>query len=279
VLVETARALRALAGAFLLVTVGLFLFFEYWPARLKPYYIPIVSAAGPGATWTCWHPASPLGSRSFSRCRRRLTGSFFHGLRLGLLAAGFGVAGYCDLVRCYEFQDRTSEFRRVTEDRALLEPYLDVPHYLDVDGFGQLRAALGVPKKPELHGNGSGIDPNVLDFRKAKGRVSDRRLRRYGVNGDDAWVADKVRVVAANSTWCTRGTLRSGPGGCIPSSCGFCPEGNAMTDRLSPDTQQRWIWRVCAGAFAIGLGVGWWNIHDETPAPIGPPVLRRLTST
>lgn len=46
-----------------------------------------------------------------------------------------------------------------------------------------------------------------------------------------------------------------------------------MTNRLSPETQQRWIWWVCATTFVIGLGAGWWNIHEETPAPVGPPVI------
>lgn len=187
---------RVLTGALILVTVGLFLFLEFWPTRLKPYYMPNCFAGRPwrymdvmGPTLAAWIAILLTLPKLFDRW-------FFHVLRIVLLAVGFGVAGYGIMVRCYEFGDRASEFRRVAEDKAILAPYLDVPHFIDMDGFGAMRATLGLPERPELIGQGSGAEKIILDFRRYRGGcVWTGGARRYGVSADDAWAPSQVQAL------------------------------------------------------------------------------------
>ena len=189
------REERILTVALVVVTVGLYLFLQYWPARLKPYYMPNCFAGRP------WRYMDVIGPTTGAVIAILLTlpglsdRRVFQGLRFVVLAAGFIVAGYGIAVRCFEFHDRASEFRRVGEDKAILAPYQDVPHFIDVDGYGALRAALGMPKHPELIGRGSGAKV-ILDFRHYPGGcVWTGGARRYGVNSDDAWAPTQVQAL------------------------------------------------------------------------------------
>jgi len=188
---------RAMAAALVIVTVGLYLFLQYWPTRLKPYYLPNCFTGRP------WRYMDVIGVTTsgviailftLPALQQRWYGQAF---RIAVLAAGFGVAGYSLMVRGFEFNDRADEFRRVTADRALITPYLDVPHYMDPDGYGSIRAASHFPKKPELIGRGgTRHDKILIDMRKTNGGCAwTGGNRHYGVDADTAWSPDQIQAI------------------------------------------------------------------------------------
>jgi len=154
-LVSEARRLpareRALAMVFLFCTIGMFLFLEFWPARLRPYYLPNVFN---GRSWRYVDILVP----TLVACAAlilTLPGVFdrkvLRGLRNGLLGLCFCVAGYCLVVRYYAFDDSIADFRQAAEaSRGSLASYFRLPQLLDPEGCEQFTQALGWPDATPL---------------------------------------------------------------------------------------------------------------------------------
>lgn len=190
------REHRAVGGMLLLVTTGLFLFMEFWPARMDPYYIPNCFSGRPWRYIDVLAPTVAAWVAVILMPPRRMNRGVFQAVRVLALAGGFGIAGYCMVLRIFEFADRSMEFRQVYETKEILKPYLNVPHYIDADGSGHLQAFLGMPRKPVIIGRSSGTEEITLDLRQHEGAcVWTGGARRYGVNADDAYSPEKIRVI------------------------------------------------------------------------------------
>jgi hypothetical protein len=187
------RQERTVAMVFFASTVAVFLFLEFWPVRLKPYYVPncysgrpwrYMDVMAPGiAAWTAVVLTLPEIS-----LRPKLSA-----LRIGVVSAGLFVAGYCLVVRYFEFEDRSSDFRRVRTDCAtILDPYRELLQIIDLDGCGQLRFSLGWPRHPEVRANLS----DLLDLRRSPAAcVWTGGARRESLDGDIAWSPDRIRFL------------------------------------------------------------------------------------
>lgn len=190
------RDYRSVGVMFLLITVALFLFMEFWPTRISPYYAPNCYTGRPwryidviAPTIVAWIVVVFMQPDRFER-------GFFRWLRFATFAAGFGVAGYSLVVHIHEFDDREAEFHQVAETQEILKPYLNFPHYIDSDGCGNLLAVLGMPKLPAVYGKGAGPMDITLDFRHVDGVcVWTGGARRYGVNADDAYTPENVKPI------------------------------------------------------------------------------------
>lgn len=188
---------RMLALTFLLSTIGLFLFFEFWPARLKPYYLP---NCFPGRSWRYLDVLAPPMA-AFVSVMLTLPGIFarptLRVLRGGLLSACFCVAGYCLLVRYHQYEDSTADYRHAAAaSTTSLKFFFRLPQLLDPDGCGQFKATLGWPDETTLQTHRD----RFLDLRDSPPVcVWTGGARREGMNADASWSPDRLRILGGDA--------------------------------------------------------------------------------
>lgn len=187
------RQERMVALVFFASSLAVFLFLEFWPTRLRPYYVPNCNGGRP---WRYMDVIAP-GIAAWTAVMLTLPGISprpkLSALRTGLISLGLLVAGYSLVIRWFEFEDRTSDFRRVARDSAtVLEPYRELPQIIDIDGYAQLRFALRWPSRPELRANLS----DLLDLRRSPAVcVWTGGARRDSLDGETAWAPDRIRFL------------------------------------------------------------------------------------
>ncbi len=187
---------RALAFIFLGSALALFLFIEYWPFRIFPYYLPILFDGRP------WRYADILAPPFAASVTIVLTlPRVFHrwilnALRCGLLGACFGICGYCLVVRYYIFEDCTSDYRRAAVACATsLKSYWQLGQIMDYDGCGQFGEALGWPDKTTFQPSRT----QFLDLRDSPPVcIWTGGARREGMNADLAWQPDRLQYLGGD---------------------------------------------------------------------------------
>lgn len=187
------RQERAVALVFFASSLAVFLFLEFWPTRLRPYYVPNCNGGRPWRYMDVIAPGIAAGTAVMLTLPGISLRPVFSALRTGLLSLGLLVAGYSLVIRWFEFEDRTSDFRRVARESAtVLAPYRDLPQIIDIDGYAHLRFALRWPSQPELRANLS----DLLDLRKSPAVcVWTGGARREALDGDTAWAPDRIRFL------------------------------------------------------------------------------------
>jgi hypothetical protein len=188
---------RALAMAFLFCSVGLFLFLEFWPARLHPYYLPNIFN---GRSWRYVNVLAP----TLAACAAvilTLPGVFgrpvLQALRNGLLGLCFGVAGYGLVVRYHSFEDSTADYRHAVQaSTASLASYFCLPQLLDREGCEQLTQALGWPDATPPQS----VSTPLLDLRNSPPVcIWTGGSRRLGMNAELSWTPDRLEVLGGET--------------------------------------------------------------------------------
>jgi hypothetical protein len=184
---------RTVAFVFLGSALGLFLFFEFWPFRLRPYYLPISFDVRP---WRYTDVFAPLVA-AFAAIILTLPGVFdrwiLGALRCCLLGACFGVCGYCLVVRYHMFEDNTADYRRAAlESTTSLKSYCRLPQLIDGSGYWQFIDALGFPERSQLRLT----DTRFLDLRSSPPVcIWTGGARREGLSPESAWSPDQMEVL------------------------------------------------------------------------------------
>jgi hypothetical protein len=188
---------RALAMAFLFCSIGLFLFLEFWPARLHPYYLPNIFN---GRSWRYVDVLAP----TLAACAAvilTLPGVFDRpvvcALRNGLLGLCFGVAGYGLVVRYHAFEDSTADYRHAAEaSKASLASYFRLPQLLDPEGCEQLTQALGWPDATPLRP----VSTHSLDLRNSPPVcIWTGGSRRQGMDAEASWAPDRLELLGGEA--------------------------------------------------------------------------------
>ncbi len=188
---------RARAMAFLFCSIGIFLFLEFWPARLQPYYLPNVFN---GRSWRYVDVLAP----TLAACAAvilTLPGAFdrpvLRALRNGLLGLCFGVAGYGLVVRYHGFEDSTADYRHAAAaSKASLASYFRLPQLLDPEGCEQLTQALGWPDATPLRA----VSAHSLDLRdSAPVCIWTGGSRRQGMNAEASWAPDRLELLGGDA--------------------------------------------------------------------------------
>ena len=188
---------RTLAMAFLTCSVGLFLFLEFWPAKIRPYYLP-----------NCFSGRSPryveVLAPSIAACVAvilAMPGIYdrwvLRALRHGLLGACFGIAGYCLVVRFHQYADSIADYRQAAAACATsLKAYFELPQILDVDGCGQFTATLGWPDRSPLRSSPT----RFLDLRNSPPVcIWTGGARREGIDADASWSPDRLSILGGDA--------------------------------------------------------------------------------
>ncbi len=188
---------RAVAFVFLGSAVGLFLFLEFWPFRLRPHYLPISFDCRP------WRYTDVFGPPVAACAAVILTlpGVFdrwiLGALRCCLLGACFGIAGYCLIVRYHIFEDNTADYRRAAlASTTSLESYGRLPQLIDEGGSWQFNAALGWPEKTPLQVSRT----QFLDLRDSPPVcIWTGGARREGLEPDLVWSPDQMEILGGKA--------------------------------------------------------------------------------
>jgi len=184
---------RSVALVFLCSAIAVFLFLEFWPSKLVPYYLP---NSFTGRSWRYVDVLAP----SLAACVSvilTLPGVFdgwlLRALRNGFLCGCFGVAGYSLVVRYHGFQDSTVDCRLAAEAaRGPLAAYFRLPQLADPEGCEQLAQALGWPDDSPLRP----MPTHVLDLRNSPPVcLWTGGSRRQGMNADASWAPDRLEVL------------------------------------------------------------------------------------
>ena len=188
---------RALAMAFLFCSIALFLFLEFWPARLQPYYLPSIFN---GRSWRYVDVLAP----TLAACAAvilTLPGMFdrpvLRALRNGLLGLCFGVAGHGLVVRYHAFEDSTADFRHAAEaSTTSLAPYFRLPQLLDPEGSEQFAQALGWPDPTPLRP----VWNHPLDLRNSPPVcIWTGGSRRLDMNADLSWAPERLELLGGEA--------------------------------------------------------------------------------
>jgi len=187
---------RAMAFIFLGSALMLFLFIEYWPFRLRPYYLPILFDGRPWRYPDVLAPPIAAFVAIILTLPRVFDRWILRGLRYGLLCACFGVSGYCLAVRYYIFEDYTADYRRAAVASATsLKSYWELGQIMDYDGCGQFQETLGWPDKTSFQPSRT----RFLDLRDSPPVcIWTGGARREGMNADAAWSADRLEVLGGD---------------------------------------------------------------------------------
>lgn len=181
---------RSIEGL-ILATVLLFLFFEFWPTKVLPYYLPNCFSGRPWRYLDIFPPlfAAQIGVITVHEKKRtQLTICFGAVLTVGFIYSGIGLAE-----RFYEMNDRASDLRRAAVDwSGDLAEYEKFPHYLDEAAFAQLRTLLEWSPGAELLTQSD----LVFDFRGlGRACIWTGGARREGLPGDAAWQSGRLKVI------------------------------------------------------------------------------------
>jgi hypothetical protein len=188
---------RAMAFVFLISATSLFLFLEFWPQQLKPYYLPINFPPRP------WRYTDVLGPPVAACAALFLTlpGVFdrwFMGFLRGcVFCACFGISGYCLVVRYYVCEDNTADYRRAAQaGTTWLGPYLKLDQIMDPDASGQLTEAFFWPD----HTRFKPFQTRFLDLRNSpQACIWTGGARREGMGADAAWSADEIEILGGDA--------------------------------------------------------------------------------
>jgi hypothetical protein len=188
---------RTLAMAFLFCSIAVFLFLEFWPARLHPYYLPNVFN---GRSWRYVDVLAPTLA-SCAAVLLTLPGVYDRAMlrffRYALLSACFGIAGYSLVIRYHAFADSTEDYRHAAEaSTASLASYFRLPQLLDPEGFEQFTQALGWPDTTPLRS----VSTHSLDLRDSPPVcIWTGGSRRQGMNADGSWAPDHLEVLGGDA--------------------------------------------------------------------------------
>lgn len=185
------RGERTIAAALAAGSLGLFLFFEFWPARLTPLYLPNCFT---GRVWRYIDVLAP-SLAALIAVVLTLPGVFerraMATLRAAVLCAGFAVAGHTVAIRHHEFADRASDLARARATKGL-EAYWPLRHIVDVDAFGHLRVLLDWPEPGRF-------DPRFSTTFDLRGHppacLWTGGSRRDGLDGDAALNPEKIKYI------------------------------------------------------------------------------------
>ena len=187
---------RAVAFVFLCSALALFLFIEFWPFRLKPYYLPILFDGRPWRYPDILAPPIAAFTAVILTLPRVFDRWILGALRCCLLAACFGICGYCLVVRYYIFEDYTSDYRRAAvATTTSLKYYWRLGQIMDYDGCGQFGETLGWPDKTTFQPSHT----RFLDLRNSPPVcIWTGGARREGMNADSAWSPDRLQVLGGD---------------------------------------------------------------------------------
>jgi len=188
---------RSMAFVYFFSALGLFLFIEFWPFRLWPHYLPI---SFDGRPWRYTDVLAPPVA-AFAAVVLTLPGVFdrwlLGALRVCLLSACLGIAGYCTVVRYHEYEDSTADYRNAAAaGKTWLAPYCRLPQMIDEDGGEQFIEMLGWPEPTLLQTSPS----RFLDLRGSPPVcIWTGGARREGMSADRAWSPDRMKILGGDT--------------------------------------------------------------------------------
>ena len=187
---------RTMAFVFFFSALGLFLFLEFWPFRLRPHYLPI---SFDGRPWRYTDVLAPPIA-AFTAVVLTLPGVFdrwlLGALRCGLLGTCLGIAGYGMVIRYHQFEDSTADYRQAAvASTTWLKSYCRLPQVIDEDGCEQFTEMLGWPDKTSFQPSRS----RFLDLRNSPPVcIWTGGARREAMSADAAWSPDRMKLLGGD---------------------------------------------------------------------------------